>query len=140
MGERVCVLVCLCMCICWIFLANFPRCLLLKCTICYFINLISKDSCQVDGASLFSVVSSNRTRDNGHKLEHREFHMNMRKNFFTLRVTEHWDRLPREAGFFSGDIQDLSGCLFVQLAVENCFSRGLDSWVSNFLACPGHTE
>jgi len=22
--------------------------------------------------------------------------MNMRKNFFTLTVTEHWDRLPRE--------------------------------------------
>jgi len=29
---------------------------------------------------------------NGHKLKHR----NMRKNFFTLRVTEHWNRLPRE--------------------------------------------
>ena len=23
--------------------------------------------------------------------------MNMRKNFFPLRVTEHWNRLPREA-------------------------------------------
>jgi len=23
--------------------------------------------------------------------------MNRRKNFFTLRVTEHWNRLPREA-------------------------------------------
>ncbi|GAB0208737.1 hypothetical protein GRJ2_003339400 [Grus japonensis] len=31
-----------------------------------------------------------------HKLEHRKFHLNMRKNFFTLRVTEHWTRLPRE--------------------------------------------
>jgi len=32
----------------------------------------------------------------GHKLKHRMFHLNMRKNFFPLRVTEHWNRLPRE--------------------------------------------
>ncbi|KFZ59645.1 hypothetical protein N321_02803, partial [Antrostomus carolinensis] len=33
---------------------------------------------------------------NGQKLEHWKFHTNLRKNFFTVRVTEHWDRLPRE--------------------------------------------
>ena len=32
----------------------------------------------------------------GHKLKHRKFHLNMRKNFFPLRVTEPWPRLPRE--------------------------------------------
>jgi len=26
----------------------------------------------------------------------RKFHLNMKKNFFPLRVTEHWNRLPRE--------------------------------------------
>ncbi|KFV78399.1 hypothetical protein N308_05559, partial [Struthio camelus australis] len=33
---------------------------------------------------------------NGHKLNHRQFCLNVRKNFFTVRVTEHWHRLPRE--------------------------------------------
>ncbi|KFV88795.1 hypothetical protein N308_06607, partial [Struthio camelus australis] len=33
---------------------------------------------------------------NGHKQNHRQFHLSMRKNFFTVRVTEHRHRLPRE--------------------------------------------
>ncbi|KGL81887.1 hypothetical protein N309_11853, partial [Tinamus guttatus] len=33
---------------------------------------------------------------NKSKLKHRKFNLHMRKNFFTVKVTEHWNRLPRE--------------------------------------------
>ncbi|KFW93733.1 hypothetical protein N336_01024, partial [Phalacrocorax carbo] len=33
---------------------------------------------------------------NGQKMKHRKFQLNMRKNVFPVRVTEQWNRLPRE--------------------------------------------
>ncbi|RMC13266.1 hypothetical protein DUI87_10800 [Hirundo rustica rustica] len=55
-----------------------------------------KGGCQEEGARLYSVVPKNWIRSNGHKLKHKKFHLNMRKNFFTLRVAEPWNRLPRK--------------------------------------------
>ena len=49
---------------------------------------------QTDEAKLFSVVQSNRS--NGLKLKRKKFHANTWKNFFTVRVMEYWNRLPRE--------------------------------------------
>lgn len=42
------------------------------------------------------MVPNNRARDNGHKLEHRKFCLNMSKNLFTLRHTGPWNKLHRE--------------------------------------------
>ena len=47
---------------------------------------------QMDKASLFSVVHSNRTRSNGLIFEHTTFHANMYMNF-TVSVMQHWNRL-----------------------------------------------
>jgi len=43
---------------------------------------------QQDTPNLFSVVCGNRARGNGHKLEHRKFCTNMKRNF-TVRVMEY---------------------------------------------------
>ena len=51
---------------------------------------------RVDVKQIISMVPSNRTRGNGHKFKHRKFYLNMRKNF-TVRMTEHRNKLPREA-------------------------------------------
>lgn len=51
---------------------------------------------EVPKTTLFSVASSARTRDSGHKLEHSKFSVNTRKHSFTVQVMEHCYRLHRE--------------------------------------------
>lgn len=46
-------------------------------------------------ARLFLMVHSNRTRSHGLTLEHRKFPNDVQKIFCTVRLMEHWNRLPR---------------------------------------------
>jgi len=85
-----------------------------------------KGGCQENEARLFSVVPSDRAKDNRHKPKHRKFHLNMRKNFFTLRVNRALEQAAqRGCGVsFSGDIQDPPAQGPVQPAVGDPVSAG----------------
>ena len=72
----------------------------------------------MDEARLFPMVCSNRTRSNSLKPEHRKFCTNMCNNFFTVRVTERWNRLPREA---------------VESPCMEIFKTRLDTYLCNLL-------
>ena len=56
------------------------------------------------GETLFSGAQQQLKGDE-HKLEHMKFDTNLKKNFFTWRVTEHWDRLLSKVRDSPGDMQ-----------------------------------
>jgi len=68
-----------------------------------------KGRCKEGGARVFSVVPNERSIGNEHKLKNRRFTLNIRKHFFTVTVTQHWHKSPRDVvESILGHIQKLS--------------------------------
>lgn len=100
-----------------------------------------------DGSQLISLVSSARTRSNRHKLEQKRFHLNSRKQSWTVQVLEHWHRLPREtvesphSEIFRKHLQMVLDSLFcVFLREQRAWTRCPTEIISNLnhsvILCP----
>jgi len=58
---------------------------------------VSEGAYKKAGEGPFTRAWSDRTRRNGFKRKESRCRLGIRKNFFTVRVVKHWNRLSREA-------------------------------------------
>lgn len=73
-----------------------------------------------------SVIASGRTRGNGHRNKHKNYHLNKWKTFSTVRVVRHWTRLFGEVVLISKT--------WLGLARESCSGW---PWLELGAGCPG---
>lgn len=67
---------------------------------------------------VFSVVLNAKSRGTGHKLEHKRFSLNVRIQFSTVLVMEHWYRFPSKV-VESPFLKIFKSCL--DMVVATCF-------------------
>lgn len=99
-----------------------------------------KGGCLYDGSRVFSLVPSDKKEGSGHNLKHRKFHLTMRKNVFSLRVAEPWNKLPREVVKSSSFqiFQTWLGVIPASCCRWTCFGRGgwtRSPWISLSTNC-----
>ena len=68
-------------------------------------------------------MHGDRARGNRHKLKHRMFYTNACQNFFTVRVMEHWNRMPRDDAE-SPSLETITTC--PDAYQRACFGRGIE--------------
>ena len=79
--------------------------------------------CKEDRTRLFQACD--KIRVNGHTLKHKRFPLNISKQIFTVRMPEHWHRVPWEA-VESPSLGTLKNCLDMVLGNSSrwpCLSR-----------------
>lgn len=82
-----------------------------------------------DGVRFFSVIASDRTRNNEHKLKYRKFHFHWKKNLFTVRVVKHCSRASKQI-VDSLSLETL--CLWV-------LGNPLELAILKATSCPNHS-
>lgn len=74
-------------------------------------------NCKNDGDRLFSISTGNKTRNNGLKLKQRKCRLDVRINFLTMKVGEHWNRVLRGCRYtITGSFK-----LHIRSGVDNYF-------------------